>query len=353
MRQLIYKVTADRQHIDPSARRWAGMQGEDNATEIVFDLSVLNYKNALYRIDFHSTAVGSDPGSSVDSLGEDKTIRRSIPLSITQHGGEVQVTAVVTVLDSEGKETGIVLSYPVIVYFTEVKQQDGQKVAKSISAAEASALDAAERAEEAATYAMIYKDATETAAEETEKAWRNLEKDTTFVFLGGDANSSAETDLVVDKFLSEESSNPVANKAIASELNSINQALLERIAALEQFAPEEVGVKNGWNFKKYADGTYECWKNVDVQLTLENEWETAPNHYYSALDPINFPVTFADVPCLTITIENEFGDFLFTKKYTTTTNTGTLYAVSLKKYTEKQDITFCLSAKGRWKEVES
>ena len=352
MRKLTYKVTADRQHIEPSARRWAGMQGEDNATEVVFDLSVLNYENALYRIDFHSTAVGSDPGSSVDSLGEDKTIRRSIPLSITQHGGEVQVTAVVTVLDSGGMETGIVLSYPVIVYFTEVKQQDGEKIAKSISAAEASALDAAERAEKAATDAMIYKDATETAAEETLNAWRNLEKDTTFVFLGGDANSSAETDLVVDKFLSEESSNPVANKAITDEFNSINQTLLNKIAVLEQFAPIEAGVKDGWNFKKYADGTYECWKNVDVQLTLENEWETAPNHYYSAVEPASFPITFTEKPCLIVSVDNEHGDFLFTKQYTTTENTGFLYAVSLKKYSEKQDLTFYLSAKGRWKGAE-
>ena len=103
-------------------RLWAGMQYEDNATEVVFNLASINLTNALYRIDFNSNGAGYHPSKNL-TISEGK-VSRSIPKIITGYGGETEVTAVITELDSDGKETGTVYSYPVILYFTPVQKSE-------------------------------------------------------------------------------------------------------------------------------------------------------------------------------------------------------------------------------------
>ena len=225
MRELKYKVLSDKNHIEPRTRLWAGMQFEDNVTEIIFDLTELGVTNALYRIDFNSAGAGYQPSENLSMV--DNKIKRAIPKYVTQYGGDIQVTAVITLLDDNNEEMGICLSYPVIVYLTEVeKDSDGsQETERNISAAEASALNAAERANNSAASALKSETAAFESKEKTEAARRALEEDSEFVFSGGDAQSVFKVDFVIDTELSASSLNPIASKPVYEGLENLNSKI--------------------------------------------------------------------------------------------------------------------------------
>ena len=122
-RTVLIKIGGEARSVSPAALQWAGMQYEDNATEVVFDLSALEIQNALYRIDFNSVTAGYFPSENLIPDGI-PSIRRSIPKYITQYGGELEAVAVITPLDSSDEPVGEVLSYPVKLYFTEVSRGD-------------------------------------------------------------------------------------------------------------------------------------------------------------------------------------------------------------------------------------
>lgn len=278
MRTLTYKILKDKNHIEPRTRQWAGMQFEDNATEVKFDLSELSLKRALYRIDFNSAGAGYQPSENL--VVESNTIRRAVPNYVTQYGGEVQVTAVITILDENGDATGTCLSYPVLIYFTEVdKDAEGSKNAeKNISESEASALDAAERAEKAAQYASESEEAAEEAKEKTEMARRALEEGSEFVFSGGDAFREGEIDLVVDGELSEFSDNPISNKAVAEAVNKLSADYIV-----------EQGKSGIWTYRKWASGLAECWGRTEIRKKSELD-----SNYCQA--NVTFPFTFTAYP---------------------------------------------------------
>ncbi len=319
MRELIYEVTTDKEHIKPRTRQWAGMQYEDNATEVKFDLSKLSLERALYRIDFNSAGAGYQPSENL--VVESNTIRRAIPSYVTQYGGEVQVTAVITILDENGEATGTCLSYPVLIYFTEVdKDAEGSKIAeKNISESEASALDAAERAEKAAQSASESEEAAEEAKEKTELARRAIEEGSKFVFSGGDAFQESEIDLAVDGELSEFSDNPISNKAVTEQLNKQKQdidGLLDSIDTLKQESLEnkdsidtlkldyilEQGTSDSWSYRKWANGDYECSISFDSILkTTEDNTFGSPIYVGSSKEFV-FPICFAHIPACTFSI---------------------------------------------------
>lgn len=122
-RKILFKISEETRTISPSTRQWAGMQYENNATEVVFDLSALNLTNALCRIDFNSVIAGYQPSENL-TPDENGYISRSIPEYITQYGEELQVTAVVTFTDEGGAAICEVLSFPATLYFTEVERDE-------------------------------------------------------------------------------------------------------------------------------------------------------------------------------------------------------------------------------------
>ncbi len=93
IREIRYKISEDTKSIEPKTRQWAGMQYEDNATEVVFDISALGITNALCRIDFNSVTAGYFPSENLtpDSM---PSVRRGIPKYLTQYGGELEAVAV-------------------------------------------------------------------------------------------------------------------------------------------------------------------------------------------------------------------------------------------------------------------
>ncbi len=137
VREITYTVTKDTKGIVPATKQWAGMQYEDNATKVIFDLSELittldAAKTYKYRIDFNSSSAGYDPSGELKV--SDNKISREIPAKFTQYGGEIQITAVIT----EKDDSMVCYSFPVTVFFTAVKKEafSEAEIVKNISAME-------------------------------------------------------------------------------------------------------------------------------------------------------------------------------------------------------------------------
>lgn len=228
VREIIFDINTG--NSQRSERQWAGMQGEDNAAKIVFRFAKnIVLPKALYRIDFNSSGAGYQPSENL--IMADYKIERLLPKVVTQYGGEIQVTAVITILDDNDVATGEVISYPVTIWLTDVEKdaEGSSKVEENISKMEKVVrqnTEITERnkfiSETAAEQALI-------AAERTEKAQRSLEEGAEFVFCGGDAKNPSRIDLVVDDEISEYSPNPVANKAVA-------RAIKDAVASVAQEA---------------------------------------------------------------------------------------------------------------------
>lgn len=180
-------------------RIWAGIQYEDNATEIVFDVSSVNIAKALYRIDFDSNGAGYHPSKNLAVSGG--KISRKIPKLITNYGGEAEVAAVITELDSTGKETGTVYSYPVILYFTPVQKSEygNETVEGNISEMEESVKIMYEATEKNAVTASNAARSALDSKNKTEDARFSLEQGSEFVFVGGNAENTSRVEFVEKK----------------------------------------------------------------------------------------------------------------------------------------------------------
>lgn len=211
-REILYKVTENA--VLPSTKQWGGMQYEDNATGIAFDISEIITEDVVWRIDFDSAGAGYNPSENLTV--ENGRVSRFIPYDMTRCGGEIQVTLVGTLIDGLGKAARIVYSVPVTVYLTEVErhEESEDKVALSVSAAEKSALDAADRSARSADEAEQSAEAAKSAQIKTEESMLALEAGSTVIFQGGNASSRFAVDIAVDGEMSEASENPVQNRAV-------------------------------------------------------------------------------------------------------------------------------------------
>jgi hypothetical protein len=218
IRSINYRV--DEKSIYPSNKQWFGMQYEDGATEIGFDVSNMpSYGDYLWRIDFDQVTAGYSAGIS-EKVTEGK-ISRLLPYDMTRFGGDVQITLVGT-LDGE-----IVYSIPVSGYLKAVQKSEPSedKQAIDISSAEHSARQSAANAMDAAERAEISAEEAKKSEELTEDARRILEEGTEFVFMGGDAKSKHKVNLVVDDKLTEHGTNPVEGQVIFRDFLSAKDEL--------------------------------------------------------------------------------------------------------------------------------
>jgi hypothetical protein len=152
LREILYTVSNDTKSISPSGKQWAGIQYEDNATEIVFEVSSvvselvasgIAVENIYFKINFNSAASGYDPSLNLDfeKGSEGKLyVRRSISKRNTQFGGDLEVVMEISVLDNEGNATNDIYSYPVLVGFTNQHRDNimGESVVKNLSELEES-----------------------------------------------------------------------------------------------------------------------------------------------------------------------------------------------------------------------
>lgn len=307
IRKIDYIIGDKGNSITPATKQFGGMQYEDNATLITFDVGKIVEEGMLWRIDFDSPEAGYDPGENA-TVGE--KIERLLPYKMTRLGGEVQVTLVGTRVDDEMQPIKVVYSIPVVIYLKRVaKHEETEDVTVlSVSASEESAKKASADAQQAAKEASESAAAAQTAQQKTEEVQRSLEEGSEFIFLGGDAEGSAEVGLVIDKELSQTSENVVQNRAIAkavSEIrsdinaefsnkvstisddvteaqyptakavkdyvdkanNSTEQILEEYIGRVDDYIVEQ-GTEGRWTYRKWASGVAECWGNTPEELHL-------------------------------------------------------------------------------------
>ena len=106
LRKVIFNVSKN--GVEPLDYAWGGIQNEDNATEVNFVLDneyflTLNEdcETLFFRIDFESGFAGYHPSENLEVV--DKTVKREIPKAITQFGGDITSTLVVTRLLNNGE----------------------------------------------------------------------------------------------------------------------------------------------------------------------------------------------------------------------------------------------------------
>lgn len=115
--------------LNPSSAQFGGMQNEHNATEVKYTiddsfLEELKSKGypLLFRIDFDSPGAGYQPSGNLEPT-ENNSVSREIPRLMTQYGGQMQTTLVISAL-KDGKEQFEVLSLPSVIRFTAVQKSD-------------------------------------------------------------------------------------------------------------------------------------------------------------------------------------------------------------------------------------
>lgn len=111
----------------------------------------------------------------------------------------------------------------------------------------------------------------------------------------------------------------------------------------------EEGESGDWTYRKWADGTAECWAKRTVTVAVTNAWGSAM--YYGSVPALAFPFSFSEAPMCQIT--SEFGDsayscFVVSNGITTKTQTQSVKLCRGTSATE-HDYTLLYYAKGRWK----
>lgn len=94
-----------------------------------------------------------------------------------------------------------------------------------------------------------------------------IDENTEFIFDGGDVDGGVSVDIVVDTVLSKTSNNPIANKPVAIKFGEI----LGAIDTLENMVHiVESGTSGIWSYRKWSDGTAECWGRIDYNMGTFN-----------------------------------------------------------------------------------
>jgi hypothetical protein len=277
VREVSYKVTE--KSIEPANKQWLGMQREDCATKVLFDVSKIpSYSDYKWRIDFDQASAGYSPGTSIGNSGS--KISRDLPYNMTRFGGDVQITVVGSSEDGE-----IVYSIPAKGYLTAVSQSEPSEneTAIDISSAEISAKKSADAAAESEEKAKAseersaeYEATAQTAKTAAEEMIKSFEEETEFVFLGGDARNTANTDLVVDNIITPYTKNPVEGRVIYNYINDV-------IYPVGSIYTSSVNT----NPSKLFGGTWELinkgFKNESGTYTFDKQKPNADRLYFDGL----------------------------------------------------------------------
>ena len=224
-----YYFIAGAETLSPSMITRGGVQGEHNATEIIFkmDSSLISALNELtaegktfhYRFDGYDGAGGkisTQPISFVPGeTGTETEFSYSLEHQLTKYGGTVQILFVITLVDGENTEVEL-YSYSVKMALKALPTgKDTEKEEyESISTLAVITKENAEKAAEASASAIE-------AQGKTEDARAALEGYSEWVFDGGDASGSVDIDLVIDDEMSGTSNNLVPNKVIKQYVDNL------------------------------------------------------------------------------------------------------------------------------------
>ncbi|MBQ6815737.1 MAG: hypothetical protein IJP26_00705 [Clostridia bacterium] len=294
VREILYTITQDTKGVLPATKQWCGMQYEDDATCVIFDLSALGNIKALYRIDFNTSANGYNPSENLTCT--DGKISRKIPYSVTKHGGEIQITAVITFLDENDAQTGVCYSYPVFAFLTDVEKCEEMacKIENNVSAMEHSVQNMYSKIQKLGAETEVNLNNALNAAEQTVNAKFTLENGAEFIFLGGNASNKSTLELTVDSELSEDSTNAIQNKAVVNGFKKYSKDYI-----LEQ------GTSGIWTYRKWNSGLYECWCNY-IDTNFE-DMKNSVGGLHLGYGKLRFPITFEKIPIVVYNIANTSG----------------------------------------------
>lgn len=121
-----------------------------------------------------------------------------------------------------------------------------------------------------------------------------IDENTEFVFNGGDAAGGVSVDIVVDTVLSKTSNNPIANKPVAIKFDEI----LGAIDTLKNMVHiVESGTSGIWNYRKWSDGTAECWGKIYYNMGTFNTQSGSLYIADNLCKPVNYPsYLFVEAP---------------------------------------------------------
>lgn len=103
----------------------------------------------------------------------------------------------------------------------------------------------------------------------------------------------------------------------------------------------------GFNYKKYSDGTAECWKNISGTTSVSNAWGTGL--YYGTISAETFPTNlFIEVPC--IFFQNISGSSLICMNSANASSSST-GDIQVARATSSGNASYTVSIKaiGKWK----
>ena len=175
--------------ISPRTLQYGGMQGEDNATELKFDISDLDLTvesghSVAYRMDctdgtggFYSENLTLQTGSS-----NKKYVLFSVPYIVTRPGGVAKLHLVISDLDSDNVEAAILYSKTAKLYFdatgegSTARNQYKRELSGLMEEAATSAAESAASAAESAASAAESATSAASAQESAEHVKLELEK---------------------------------------------------------------------------------------------------------------------------------------------------------------------------------
>ena len=108
----------------------------------------------------------------------------------------------------------------------------------------------------------------------------------------------------------------------------------------------ERGTSNGWTYKKWAGGDYECkYRSAELSVDVTTAWQGV---YYGSIASVNFPITFTSLIDVEQTVEIDDGSCTKSPAPCTTSKTGGVY---LYRPASKSGVKarYNISATGRWK----
>lgn len=303
--------------IAPAVKQFGGVQGEHRSTKAVFKLDSGLYSaivqqaddasgSAVYRIDGYDGEGGVSRSETSPLTGGE--VSYYLEEWITRYGGTVKAVLVVSVLKDDTTEMEL-YSFPALLQLKNLPagtDTSGESY-ESMSTLSQAAKDAAERASQSAQ-------AAEDAQNATELARFALENGSTVIFDGNGTFGLADPVFVVDETLSESSGNAVANKTVTAKFNSLEEDLSSQISEVEENADTEIakcelksnktdvfpegitetilktqypsmkfindmvrvvetGTSGIWTYRKWSDGTAECWGVHWFQLNLVEQYQ--------------------------------------------------------------------------------
>lgn len=308
IRTISYSVKSD--GISPNTEQQAGLQSEHAVTQLVFTLDSTLYQALLsekgetdtlvYRFDC-CDSMGGAVKTEPSALTSD-TVSFTVGENLTRSGGKARVYLVISRYNAEEKTETELLSFPAKLRFENVPETDSDNgnSRESLSTLTEAAKNAATRAEQSADTAVE-------AQGKTEAARLAIEGGSTVIFDGNGTYGEMDVDFVVDTVLSKASDNAIANKAVAAKLEDIETNMTEAVEntntelgkrellsnKVNSFSEDvseddakaqypsieclknmvhivESGTDGIWNYRKWSDGTAECWGRIDYNMGTFN-----------------------------------------------------------------------------------